>query len=98
MSELGIEEFHVAGNSLGGWVALEIASSSPSRVKSVIGLAPAGLWLNPYNVRYPATALARFLARSTSKLAQQRCTLKQRASWVLPMLALDGMNSHMSSV
>jgi pimeloyl-ACP methyl ester carboxylesterase len=69
MSELGLEEFHVVGNSLGGWVALEIASSAPERVKSVTGLAPAGLWLNPYNVRYPATALARFLARSTSKLA-----------------------------
>lgn len=69
MSELGIENFHLAGNSLGGWVALEMASTAPSRVKSVTGLAPAGLWLNPYNVRYPATALARFLARTTMKLA-----------------------------
>ena len=69
MSELGIESFHLAGNSLGGWVALEMASTAPARIKSVTGLAPAGLWLNPYNVRYPATALARFLAKTTSKLA-----------------------------
>jgi pimeloyl-ACP methyl ester carboxylesterase len=69
MAELGFESFHVVGNSLGGWIALEMASTAPERVKSVIGLAPAGLWLNPYNVRYPATALVRFLARSTSKLA-----------------------------
>lgn len=69
MSELELKSFHVVGNSLGGWVALEIATSAPERVKSVTGLAPAGLWLNPYNVRYPATALARFLARSTSKFA-----------------------------
>lgn len=69
MSELEIESFHLVGNSLGGWIALEIASFAPDRVKSVTGLAPAGLWLNPYNVRYPATALARFLARSTSKFA-----------------------------
>lgn len=69
MAELGFESFHVVGNSLGGWIALEMASSAPERVKSVTGLAPAGLWLNPYNVRYPATALARFLARTTSKLA-----------------------------
>lgn len=69
MSELGIERFNLVGNSLGGWIALEMASTSPDRVMAVIGLAPAGLWLNPYNVRYPATALARFLARSTSKLA-----------------------------
>jgi len=69
MSELGFKEFHLAGNSLGGWVSLELASSAPNRVLSVTGLAPAGLWLNPYNVRYPATALVRFLARSTSKFA-----------------------------
>lgn len=69
MSELGFESFHLVGNSLGGWVALEMASTAPSRVKSVTGLAPAGLWLNPYNVRYPATALARFLAKTTMKLA-----------------------------
>ena len=69
MSELGIENFHLVGNSLGGWVSLAMASTSPARIKSVTGLAPAGLWLNPYNVRYPATALARFLARTTMKLA-----------------------------
>lgn len=69
MSELGFENFHVAGNSLGGWVALETAATAPQRIISVTGLAPAGLWLNPYNVRYPATALARFLARYTAKLA-----------------------------
>lgn len=69
MSELGFERFHLVGNSLGGWVALEMASSDASRVRSVTGLAPAGLWLNPYNQRYPGTALARFLARYTGKLA-----------------------------
>jgi pimeloyl-ACP methyl ester carboxylesterase len=69
MSELGFESFHLVGNSLGGWVSLEMASTAPARVKSVTALAPAGLWLNPYNVRLPATALARFLARTTMKLA-----------------------------
>jgi len=69
MSELGIENFHLVGNSLGGWVSLEMASTAPPRIKSVTALAPAGLWLNPYNVRYPATALARFLAKTTMKLA-----------------------------
>lgn len=66
---LGIERFHLAGNSLGGWVSLEMASSEPGRVRSLVGIAPAGLWLNPYNARYPGTAVARFLARYTAKLA-----------------------------
>ena len=42
----GVSEFHVAGNSLGGWIALELAAQFPDRVKSVTALAPAGLWLS----------------------------------------------------
>jgi pimeloyl-ACP methyl ester carboxylesterase len=69
MTELGFEKFDLCGNSLGGWVCLEMACVAPDRIKSITALAPAGLWLNPYNVRYPATALARFLAKYTAKLA-----------------------------
>lgn len=69
MSAQGIERFHLAGNSLGGWVSLEMASTYPERILSLTGIAPAGLWLNPYNARYPGTAIARFLARYTYKLA-----------------------------
>ena len=69
LSSEGIDRFHLAGNSLGGWVSLEMASFAPSRVRSLVGVAPAGLWLNPYNARYPGTAVARFLARYTAKLA-----------------------------
>ncbi len=69
LSAIGFETFHLVGNSLGGWVALELTSAFPEQVKSLTALAPAGLWLNPYNARYPGTALLRFLARNTSKLA-----------------------------
>jgi pimeloyl-ACP methyl ester carboxylesterase len=69
LSSLGIDRFHLAGNSLGGWVSLEMSSAAPDRVRSLIGIAPAGLWLNPYNARYPGTAVARFLARYTAKFA-----------------------------
>ena len=69
ISAIGFETFHLVGNSLGGWVALELTSAFPEQVKSLTALAPAGLWLNPYNARYPGTALLRFLARNTSKLA-----------------------------
>jgi pimeloyl-ACP methyl ester carboxylesterase len=69
LNTLGIDRFHLAGNSLGGWVSLEMSSAAPDRVRSLIGIAPAGLWLNPYNARYPGTAVARFLARYTTKMA-----------------------------
>jgi pimeloyl-ACP methyl ester carboxylesterase len=42
LDDLGIAEPHVAGNSLGGWVALELAAQRP--VASLTLFAPAGLW------------------------------------------------------
>jgi pimeloyl-ACP methyl ester carboxylesterase len=42
LSGLGIDRPHLAGNSLGGWVATELAKIRP--VRSVTLLAPAGLW------------------------------------------------------
>jgi len=51
MSENNIEKFHLVGNSLGGWIALEMAAMIPDRVKSLVGLAPAGLWHNPAKTR-----------------------------------------------
>jgi pimeloyl-ACP methyl ester carboxylesterase len=42
LDELGIDKVHMAGNSMGGWVALELARRG--RAKSVCGLAPAGFW------------------------------------------------------
>jgi pimeloyl-ACP methyl ester carboxylesterase len=42
LDEAGIESAHVVGNSLGGYVALQLASRG--RAKSVVALAPAGGW------------------------------------------------------
>ncbi len=71
LDELGIERAHLAGNSLGGWIALEIAAAFPERTKSVIGLAPAGLWLVPTTHRSILGASSRFMAQYTYKYADQ---------------------------
>jgi pimeloyl-ACP methyl ester carboxylesterase len=42
LRELGYDSAHVAGNSVGGWTALEAAKLGVAR--SVVALAPAGLW------------------------------------------------------
>jgi pimeloyl-ACP methyl ester carboxylesterase len=64
MDSEGIERFHVVGNSLGGWIALEMAAMRPQRVLSIVGLAPAGLWLQPFTVRSPGTAVSKMIASS----------------------------------
>ena len=42
LDELDLDTPHIAGNSLGGWVALELAAIRP--VATVTLLSPAGMW------------------------------------------------------
>lgn len=42
LDDAGIETAHVAGNSLGGWAALELARRG--RARSVTAISPAGAW------------------------------------------------------
>ncbi len=42
LDELGLHSVHVAGNSVGGWVALELARLQ--RARTVTALSPGGLW------------------------------------------------------
>lgn len=42
LEKLELESTHVAGNSVGGWTALELAKRG--RADSVVALGPAGLW------------------------------------------------------
>ncbi|MSO43063.1 MAG: alpha/beta hydrolase [Candidatus Planktophila sp.] len=61
--EYGVEKFHVVGNSLGGWIALEMAAALPDRIMSLTGLAPAGLWLKPAAKRELREARSFYLVR-----------------------------------
>lgn len=67
--ESGISSFHVVGNSLGGWIALEMAALFPENVKSVTALAPAGLWQDSKFANTKVISRARFVARYAHKLA-----------------------------
>ncbi len=58
-----LTSMHVAGNSLGGWISLEMAALAPERVKSVTALAPAGLWLEAPTQKIPPSLDSRILAK-----------------------------------
>src|SRR6185312_2220378 len=45
LDEAGAGEAHLVGNSLGGWVALQLAARG--RARSVVALAPGGGWERP---------------------------------------------------
>lgn len=42
LDRLGIETAHMGGNSLGGWIGLELARRG--RARSVVALSPGGMW------------------------------------------------------
>jgi pimeloyl-ACP methyl ester carboxylesterase len=48
-AEIGVERPHLAGNSLGGWVAIEMAKSDDAASTCLI--SPAGLWRKPLGPR-----------------------------------------------
>jgi pimeloyl-ACP methyl ester carboxylesterase len=51
LESLGIGDFHLAGGSLGGWIAAELAAFFPRRLKSLTLIAPAGLRVPGHPVR-----------------------------------------------
>jgi pimeloyl-ACP methyl ester carboxylesterase len=67
-AERGIERPHVAGNSLGGWVALEMGRFGWAA--SVTALSPAGLWSRPLGP--PSGGGARMLLRGSPWLKLAR--------------------------
>jgi pimeloyl-ACP methyl ester carboxylesterase len=59
---LGVDRPHLVGNSLGGWIALELARAG--RARSVTALSPAGLWGAPLLARgAPARGRAHVVVR-----------------------------------
>lgn len=58
-----VSQMHVAGNSLGGWIALEMGAAAPKNISSVTALAPAGLWHQVPTSKFPPSLLARILAK-----------------------------------
>jgi pimeloyl-ACP methyl ester carboxylesterase len=63
LDALGIERAHLVGNSMGGWMALDLARRG--RALSAIAISPAGMWppVEPGATRPAATKLRQALER-----------------------------------
>ncbi len=70
LEDQGLIDLHVIGNSLGGWIGLEMAAMAPTRIKSVTAVAPAGFWMHPAVKRDPYLLSSRFLASLTYRFAK----------------------------
>jgi pimeloyl-ACP methyl ester carboxylesterase len=68
LDDLGLHTVHLGGNSLGGWVALELAKQG--RARSVTVFSPAGLWAKrPPAYLRAALRQSRLSARIVRRLA-----------------------------
>lgn len=47
---LGVGTLHLAGSSLGGWLAAEIAVRWPERLKTLTLIDPVGIWIDDYAI------------------------------------------------
>ena len=76
LDRLGLEKVHIVGNSLGGWIGIELARRG--RARSLVLLSPAGAWRSPRRikvtsagVRFSLGALARYSHRAEA-IVQRR--------------------------
>jgi pimeloyl-ACP methyl ester carboxylesterase len=78
--EQGVERPHLAGNSLGGWVALEMAKAG--RAASVCAISPAGLWCHPLGPRrYERQTLGRRIRPLVALLMKSRRMRARLIGW-----------------
>jgi pimeloyl-ACP methyl ester carboxylesterase len=77
LDEVGLDEFHLAGASIGGWIAAEIAIRVPERVRSLALIGATGLFVPGH----PITDIFMLVqARNGTDYAQFRGTLFRAAS------------------
>jgi pimeloyl-ACP methyl ester carboxylesterase len=79
LDRLGFAKAHLAGNSMGGWVALELARRG--RALSVCALSPAGCWPGGGDGTHASHAVQGL--RATIRLTR-------RGRWTLPVAARIG--------
>ena len=76
LAAAGFDRLHIAGNSLGGWTALELARRG--RVRRVVALSPAGMWTE--RERRYSDAMLRLAYAGTRRVRAQASVLTRSAA------------------
>jgi pimeloyl-ACP methyl ester carboxylesterase len=76
LDRLGLQKVHIAGNSLGGWIGIELARRG--RAKSLVLFSPAGSWrssrrlkVTAVGVRLSLGVMARYSSRADAIAARR---------------------------
>jgi pimeloyl-ACP methyl ester carboxylesterase len=93
LDRLGLQKVHIAGNSLGGWVGIELARRG--RALSLVLFSPAGAWRSQRSIELRAAAI-RFSVAGLGRYASRADAIAANALLRWPLLA--GQVAHPSRV
>lgn len=86
LDDLDLATVHVAGNSMGGWMAIELARRG--RARSVCALSPAGFWTPGTHDETRATSTIR-RGRTLARLSRPLAPLAMRSAQVRRLALRD---------
>ncbi len=86
MDHLGIEKAAVEGESLGGWIAYDMAINHPDRTSKIILNTSWGMHLDPTKVDEGTSDLTALRETSMNALLNPtRALLRKRLDWLMPL-------------
>lgn len=88
LDRLGCDQVHIAGNSLGGWIALELVRRQ--RALSVTAFAPGGAWTSDFRYATRTSTIAILIA-AMGVLGEHgdRLALSRVGRWIAGYLACE---------
>lgn len=89
LDRLGLQKVHIAGNSLGGWIGIELARRG--RAKSLVLLSPAGAWRSPRRIKVTSAGV-RFSLGTIARYSHRAEAIVERR--VLRWALLAGQVAH----
>ena len=84
LDRLGLQKVHIAGNSLGGWLGMELARRG--RARSLVLFSPAGAWRSQRSIELRSTAI-RLSVGALGRCASRADAIAANALLRWPLLA-----------